>query len=81
MVLNQLYRKIAACFPLVHGQPGKLVRSWKRFAVGVTTVHEIVAKVSTAVKNIYLIDASILLQCMIELQSMFKSVKTLFMDE
>lgn len=57
------------------------MRSWKRFAVGVTTVHEIVAKVSTAVKNIYLIDASILLQCMIELQSMFKSVKTLFMDE
>lgn len=76
-----MYRKIAACFPLVHGQPGKLVRSWKRFAVGVTTVHEIVAKVSTAVKNIYLIDASILLQSMIELQSMFKSVKTLFMDE
>lgn len=40
------------------------------FAVGVTTVHEIVAKVLTAVKR-NLIDASILLQCMIELQTIF----------
>lgn len=37
------------------------------FAVGVTTVHEIVL---TAVKR-NLIDASILLQCMIELQTIF----------
>lgn len=49
------------------------------FAVGVTTVHEIVAKVLTAVKR-NLIDASILLQCMIELQTIFKSMQTLLID-
>lgn len=46
------------------------------FAVGVTTVHEIVL---TAVKR-NLIDASILLQCMIELQTIFKSMQTLLID-
>lgn len=46
------------------------------FSVGVTTVHEIVL---TAVKR-NLIDASILLQCMIELQTIFKSMQTLLID-
>lgn len=49
------------------------------FAVGVTTVNKIVAKVLTAVKR-NLIDASILLQCMIELQTIFKSMQTLLID-
>lgn len=80
MVLNQLYRKTAAHFPLVHGQPGKYARSGNTFAVGVTTVPERVAKVSTTVKK-NLIDASILLiRCMFELQSIFKSMKTLLKD-
>lgn len=49
------------------------------FAVGMTTVHRIVAKVLTAEKR-NLIDASILLQCMIELQTIFKSMQTLLID-
>lgn len=50
------------------------------FAVGMTTVHRIVAKVLTAEKRNNLIDASILLQCMIELQTIFKSMQTLLID-
>lgn len=49
------------------------------FAVGMTTVHRIVAKVLTAEKR-NLIDASILLQCMIELQTIFKSMQSLLID-
>lgn len=49
------------------------------FAVGMTTVHRIVAKVLTTEKR-NLIDASILLQCMIELQTIFKSMQTLLID-